>query len=247
MDEETISEISRVDKTNLLFSTGTNECSVTNLPYETPDARRKLIEIVEQAIKERKTAVFIYGDMDNLKEFNDLYGHDVGDLAIRRMVSGSQEVLAKQKRIELVCLFRPQSGGDEIEILMVLNESEADLSNEVKESLNKPFILTWNGNSKEVNCSFGVSSVRFSGSEDANKQFEDLETKAEENLDTIKAEKVISQVNAIIDAGRKIGVDEYRELIANAWLVRKLTGTALDLLFKHFQAKIVKQILPSKR
>lgn len=243
MDEETISEIGRVDKTNLLFSAGTNECSVTKLPYETPDVRRKLIEIVEQAIKKKKTVFYMFGDMDNLKEFNDLYGHDVGNTAIRRMVSGCQEAISKQKGIELVCFFRPQAGGDEIEIVMVLNESEPGLSDEVKENLNKPFTLTWNERSKEVRCSFGISSARFSGNEDATNQFENLEIKAKENLDIIKAKKLISQVDAIINAGKKMGVDEYRELIAKTWLVKGPGGKALDLLFKHFQAKIVKQLL----
>lgn len=243
MDEETISEISRVDKTNYLFFAGTNECSVTKLPYETPDVRRKLIEIVDKAIKKRKTVVYMFGDMDNLKEINDLHGHDVGNSAIKRMVSGCRETLSKQKGIELVCFFRPQAGGDEIEILMVLNESELGLSDEVRENLNKPFVLTWNGLSMEVKCSFGINSARFSGDENAARQFENLEIKAEDNLDIIKAKKLISQVDATINTGKKMDVDEYRELITKTWLVRGPGGKALDLLFKHFHAKIVKQLL----
>lgn len=81
--------------------------------------RRGFIERVISSIKHNsgKRAVIIYADMDNLKQINDIFGHDDGDFAIKKAADILKECIRSN---DIVARF----GGDEFAAFAVTHETD---------------------------------------------------------------------------------------------------------------------------
>jgi diguanylate cyclase (GGDEF)-like protein len=96
---------------------------------------RKLREEMERVKRYGRDLSLIYMDMDNLKEINDAFGHDQGDLVLKEIARLAHE---SSRRIDVVCRW----GGDEfILILPETSVGEAGAKAEKLRSLiaNYPF------------------------------------------------------------------------------------------------------------
>ena len=81
--------------------------------------RRGFVEKVISLIRHNtgKQAVIIYADMDNLKQINDLFGHDEGDYAIKK----ASVILKECVRVnDITARF----GGDEFAAFAITNEND---------------------------------------------------------------------------------------------------------------------------
>lgn len=96
-----------------------------------------------------KTAYLVFGDLDHLKEINDVFGHVEGDFAIKTIAERFQSVLPQ----DAVC---GRIGGDEFVSLLVTDE--ADFSGRIKNEFHAAF-EKFNANSKKpyyVEMSIGI-------------------------------------------------------------------------------------------
>lgn len=84
--------------------------------YNRTGINRFVVEMVEKANQDHQSLMFIFGDMDHLKQINDVYGHEAGDQAIclvadaLRMVFGKEEVIIRYGGDEFLIVtehFRP--------------------------------------------------------------------------------------------------------------------------------------------
>lgn len=72
---------------------------------------RKLIQEMERVRRYGRDLSLVYVDMDNLKEINDVYGHDQGDLVLKDIARLATE---SSRRIDIVCRW----GGDEFVLIL---------------------------------------------------------------------------------------------------------------------------------
>ncbi|MBP0966574.1 MAG: GGDEF domain-containing protein [Oscillospiraceae bacterium] len=92
--------------------------------------KRSAQVVFDQCIRERRSVMVMFADMDELKSINDSYGHAAGDHALRSIALILQEACT---RGEIVCRF----GGDEFFIFSA-DYTEADaaaLRNRIQSSL----------------------------------------------------------------------------------------------------------------
>lgn len=91
--------------------------ALTNLPN-----RRLLVEKVEQALNNSrrtgKSGAILFIDLDNFKELNDTYGHDMGDLLLIQVAERMREALRESDTVSRI-------GGDEFVVMAenLTNES----------------------------------------------------------------------------------------------------------------------------
>lgn len=78
---------------------------------------RKILQEIDRVKRYGRELSLIYLDMDNLKEINDDFGHDQGDLVLREIARLAQE---SSRRIDVVCRW----GGDEF--ILILPETSLD-------------------------------------------------------------------------------------------------------------------------
>lgn len=83
--------------------------ALTNLPN-----RRLLVEKVEQALSNSrrtgKSGAIMFIDLDNFKELNDTYGHDMGDLLLLQVAERMREALRESDTVSRI-------GGDEFVVM----------------------------------------------------------------------------------------------------------------------------------
>ena len=122
--------------------------------------RFSIFEIIEQAIKnengDRITGI-MFLDLDNFKNINDTYGHDIGDLVIKKIGK-------RLRRYESKYIHIGRFGGDEFLVLAKCQDSIADIKKLVK-SLQKVFLekIIVGNNALFLSVSIGISLMPFNG------------------------------------------------------------------------------------
>lgn len=116
--------------------------------------RRYFFEFIERKVLEnnKKEFAIIMMDIDNFKKFNDTYGHQFGDKALVSVTKILKEYMQPED-----CLAR--YGGEEIVIYINRADNHDEVFNRIetirKRILNN--IVEYNGNSKSISASFGIS------------------------------------------------------------------------------------------
>ncbi len=138
--------------------------TLTNLPNRHTFLTH-LNEEVEKASSKKVNFAVLFINLDNFKNVNDLYGHDIGDLLLK-------EVARRLKKHISLSDTVARLGGDEFTILLsqpelstnsttVINkDSDAlsrpvDISNKIVDELNQPFLLE--NHSVSISPSIGIS------------------------------------------------------------------------------------------
>lgn len=111
---------------------------------------RKLPEDIDYALKNQEKLSIIMLDVDCFKEINDIYGHMVGDLALKNLANTIKSNI--RKNYDWLARF----GGDEF--ILVLKNSDDKVCNKVikniQDSLKEKSIM-YNGNKIDVTISLG--------------------------------------------------------------------------------------------
>jgi diguanylate cyclase (GGDEF)-like protein len=128
--------------------------------------------------RSRPVAVVLF-DLDHFKKINDQYGHDVGDLVLRRVAD-----TAKRSFRGMDLLVR--HGGEEFLALLpdVTKEEAAKIAERVRAAVEEEKIVLPGGGLVPVTASFGCAARSHSARGD---QFEDLIKKADMALYAAKA------------------------------------------------------------
>jgi diguanylate cyclase (GGDEF)-like protein len=121
--------------------------------------RQLFIDHLDEIIEENKNAPFtvIYFDIDNFKQINDAYGHNIGDIMLSTYAD----------RLRLFCgqsNFVGKLGGDEFAVIVNGNNSEAsivDYIEKLRTSVCEP--VNANGTILQTSMSFGVASYPSDG------------------------------------------------------------------------------------
>lgn len=121
--------------------------------------RQLFIDHLDEIIEENKNAPFtvIYFDIDNFKQINDSYGHNIGDIMLSTYAD----------RLRLFCgqsNFVGKLGGDEFAVIVNGNNSEAaivDYIERLRASVCEP--VNANGTILQTSMSFGVASYPSDG------------------------------------------------------------------------------------
>lgn len=134
---QTLEELEIMSKTDYL----------TKLPN-----RRHMFEIIASKISKEDEFHVVIGDIDNFKDINDTYGHNVGDELLVHIANILRENI---KDLGVVCRW----GGEEF--LFILNDNKKENVTELIEKIrteieNTPFI---NSNNTQINVTmtFGIS------------------------------------------------------------------------------------------
>ena len=124
--------------------------------------RRGFLNLARQSLnlarKQGKKGLMFFADMDALKQINDIYGHDEGDVAIKAMGN----ILVKTFRASDIIA---RLGGDEFTIFTV--DSDLDLLAKIKRRLYR-YTKEYNLQSgKPYQISITIGAVPFENDEDA--------------------------------------------------------------------------------
>jgi diguanylate cyclase (GGDEF)-like protein/PAS domain S-box-containing protein len=122
-----------------------------------------------------KVSVFLL-DLDGFKQANDTYGHDVGDMVLRRT---AQRLSACVRAGDLVCRL----GGDEFLIIVLNNntyEGALDIAGKIINSIQSPISIT-NNLSVHVGASVGIAITPQHG-----QSYDDLVKSADESMYEVK-------------------------------------------------------------
>ncbi len=107
-----------------------------------------------RAIRENYSVSVIMIDMDELKVFNDTYGHHIGDLAIQIIAQKLQSMIRTE---DFVCRY----GGDEFTVILSKTNIKSALKRveEWRESLNNhPIPVNHNGDTVTIKFTAGIAS-----------------------------------------------------------------------------------------
>lgn len=117
--------------------------------YNRNGFKRSAQEIFEACIRERRSVMVMFADMDGLKEINDSYGHKAGDQAIRSIAAILQEVCTEG---QIPCRF----GGDEFFIFAAdyTEEDAAALRGRIQKNLD--ICNTYGGRPYQLSLSMGA-------------------------------------------------------------------------------------------
>ncbi len=111
---------------------------------------------VNAKYNEGKQAMFVFADMDNLKQVNDIYGHKNGDYAITSIANILKETFSDEDIIGRI-------GGDEFVAFAFLDDDEqkpklirnriTELSRELNDSCGKPYYIDISLGVSQFTCS----------------------------------------------------------------------------------------------
>ncbi|MGC2423134.1 MAG: sensor domain-containing diguanylate cyclase [Nitrospirota bacterium] len=142
--------------------------SLTSLPN-----RMLFMDRFEQALEHAKHHDRLLGilflDLDNFKQINDTFGHDVGDLLLKGVVEQVAASLRKSDTViyvgkEGMTAYFSRLGGDEFVILLgrIDNADDAALvARRIIEALSQPFHI--NGNEILITASIGITLFPLNG------------------------------------------------------------------------------------
>ena len=115
---------------------------------------------IAYAKRERKKFSVMFLDLDNFKEVNDKFGHDIGDQVLQGVAKRFNKLLRKT---DTICRL----GGDEFIILLPRlaqpRENTVDVARKILNSLNEPFLIR--DNKIYVNISIGIALYPDDGEE----------------------------------------------------------------------------------
>ena len=244
MGEEETLEKNHIIKTGELFVERKNEDPVTGYPFEVPELRDKLIEVIGEAIQQKEGVILITGDIDNLKGLNDLCGKGKTNEGIKKTVQEKEKVFLGLMGAKAIYTYRPQAGGDEFKILVIITEPERGRIEEIEEELKRTTDFEYKeGELTGITCSFGFSSRRFLGSESPSNQLQAMEEEAEKALVEIKTKNIITELTSTVARGGKLDLEDYIKEITKRWGTRRMTETALRVILLHLMAKAQIQML----
>lgn len=133
--------------------------SLTKLPNRVLFYDRMKQEIA-YARRERKKFSLMFLDLNNFKEVNDKFGHDIGDQVLQGVAKRFSNLLRKT---DTICRL----GGDEFIILLPRlaqpRENTVDVVLKILNSLNEPFLIK--DNKIYVNTSIGIALYPDNGEE----------------------------------------------------------------------------------
>ncbi|HCX64895.1 MAG TPA: hypothetical protein DHN33_06765 [Eubacteriaceae bacterium] len=104
----------------------------------------------EEASEEVKPVVVVLVDLDDFKEINDTYGHEMGDKALRYVYEIFNDTLRQED-------FVVRYGGDEF--LIVLNECEEECGKMILERIRERMVK-YNVLPFSLSLSYGIAEVR---------------------------------------------------------------------------------------
>ncbi len=133
--------------------------SLTRLPNRVLFYDRMKQEMA-YARREQKIFSMMFLDLDNFKEVNDKFGHDIGDQLLQGVAKRFSKLLRKT---DTICRL----GGDEFIILLPRltqpRENTVDVALKILNSLNEPFLIK--DNKIYVNTSIGIALCPDDGEE----------------------------------------------------------------------------------
>ncbi|WP_081976283.1 sensor domain-containing protein [Ureibacillus manganicus] len=124
--------------------------SLTNFPNRRSFMSKLSDEMMSRTKSKDKLAV-LFIDLDNFKNVNDQWGHDVGDLVLKQTASIIQSSIHPKD-------VAARLGGDEFIVLVKNVQSEEDVITLVKKLLGKfrsPIVV--NGIEHSITCSIGIA------------------------------------------------------------------------------------------
>ncbi|SOC39737.1 bifunctional diguanylate cyclase/phosphodiesterase [Ureibacillus acetophenoni] len=124
--------------------------SLTNFPNRRSFISKLRDEMMNRSKTKSKLAI-LFIDLDNFKNINDQWGHDIGDLVLKEAANTIQSVLSKK---DVAARF----GGDEFVVMLKDIDSEEEASAVVKKLLEKfQTPLNIDGVEHRITCSLGVA------------------------------------------------------------------------------------------
>lgn len=115
---------------------------------------------IAYARRERKKFSLMFLDLDNFKEVNDKFGHDIGDQLLQGIAKRFSKLLRKS---DTICRL----GGDEFIILLPRlaqpRENTIDVARKIFSSLGEPFLI--GGNQIHITTSIGIALYPDDGEE----------------------------------------------------------------------------------
>ena len=107
---------------------------------------------IAYARRERKKFSLMFLDLDNFKEVNDKFGHDIGDQVLQGVAKRFRKLLRKT---DTICRL----GGDEFIILLPRlaqpRENTVDVARKIFSSLSEPFLIK--GSQINITTSIGIA------------------------------------------------------------------------------------------
>jgi diguanylate cyclase (GGDEF)-like protein len=117
--------------------------------------RRYLNEFMEhelaRAVRERYSVCFVMIDIDHFKKVNDTFGHDAGDLVLRKLAT---QLVSQARAVDIICRY----GGEEI--LVLLPNVTAAIAFQITQRWRRFFMgstLSLEYNSARATISCGIS------------------------------------------------------------------------------------------
>ncbi len=113
--------------------------------------RRHLHRAVKNSVETRKPMALLVLDMDGFKEINDMLGHAVGDLVLKRTARRIRKVVGKENVVARL-------GGDEFTVILRSIESEqqvVDIGKKIVAEILRP--MFFENNEMHVGASVGAS------------------------------------------------------------------------------------------
>jgi diguanylate cyclase (GGDEF)-like protein/PAS domain S-box-containing protein len=133
--------------------------SLTKLPNRVLFYDRMKQEIAYSKREQKKFAL-MFLDLDNFKEVNDKFGHDIGDQLLQGVAKRFSKLLRKT---DTICRL----GGDEFIILLPRlaqpRENTVDVARKIFSSLSEPFLIR--GNQIYITTSIGIALCPDDGEE----------------------------------------------------------------------------------
>lgn len=122
--------------------------------YNRREGRKQLKKLCQEAKRKERPISVILIDLDNFKLINDTYGHDTGDLVLKKAASCLDRY---SRAIDVLCRY----GGEEF--LVVLPETATEEARQIaeryREKINQLPIEITSGDTLQISASLGVAEM----------------------------------------------------------------------------------------
>ncbi len=236
-----------------LIFTATNECNVTKWPYETAEVRKVVIGEVSEALSEGDPVVLLLWDLDNLKGLNDACGsHGEANKGIRLAAETAKERLEKIEGVKKILFWRPQSGGDEFNVLVIMEKGQEVPIEEMMEAVISPISFKYE---KEKNpwqiTSTAAVAVRKKLDEGtgAAEIYQGMVEEAEEKQNLRKIKKAIDYFEETRTLIARMGPETSKEvmnILVDRFGPRRVGRKIMRMIVNLVQARIIKATVGSE-